>query len=216
MEVRGLFDGPLEPLFEGSVMIISAFFVTWAVFFLHKTFAKKKLSLLQTVQSTINTRQKQGIMSLVFFAVLREGLEIVLFLSTIFFSSTPVTTGIGFALGAFFAIGISYLLFTTTIRIPVFYAFRFTTLLLILFAAGMFAQGYHELAEVHVLPSFSSLPAIPLPFLPDVSTVLGSAIKSLFGLTKSMHPVELSLWVGYTTIVGYLVLAAPLREESEE
>lgn len=216
LEIHKLFEGSFEPIFEGSVMIISSFFITWAVFFLHTTFAHKKLTLLSSVQEKIATRRSQTIFFLVFTAVVREGLEIVLFLSTLFFSNKPVEIASGVGIGLLIACLTSYLLIKTTIKLPVFYAFRVTSILLILFAAGMLAQGYHDLAaEAHILPQFASLPTFTLFFLPHEGTFLGDLFTSLFGLAREMHTVSLLLWGFYTAGMSYLVFFRPHQVKEE-
>ena len=214
LRVHEQFTGITEQLFEGSIMIISAFFITWAVFFLHKTFAHYKLSLLQKVRTTMETNQKRAIFLLVFTAVFREGFEIILFLSTLFFSSNPVSIGSGFLLGSVIALGISYLLFNTTLKLPVFYAFRLSSLLLILFAAGMVAQGYHELVEAGIFAELTIIPELTFRFLPAATTTWGSLVKTLFGLTQTMSGVEFSLWAGYTLLMTWIIFLRPSFKEN--
>lgn len=138
---------------EGMLYIISAFFVTWAVFFLHNQFGRKKMHLLQTMKESIAGR---SIFFLTFTAVFREGIEIALFLSTIYLTNTPFAIMTGFAAGLLFGIGISYLFFSATIRMPVYYAFRVTSALLIVTAGGLLARGIEEF-PIHVV---ATLPAI--------------------------------------------------------
>lgn len=205
LKVQILFE-QYEALFEGIVMMISAIFITWAVFFLHKTFAQHKLALLQKVRSTLQTNEQKGIFILVFTAVFREGLEIVLFLSTMFFSSQPSSIAAGFVLGTGSAVLISFLLFTAAIRLPVYQTFRVTSILLILFAAGLLAHGFHELTEAGIIPELTNLPTLTLFLLPEKSTLAGTTIRSVFGLTRVMHSLELLLWSGYAFTMWNLVL----------
>jgi len=146
-----------EPFIEGSLMIISAIFITWAVFFLHNYFGRYKTHLLQKLQKTAELQQQRGLFVLVFTAVFREGFEIVLFLSTIYFSSNPQDIFGGFVLGATGAILVCFGLFTATIHMPVFYAFRATSILLILFAGNLLSRGTHEFAEVGFLPDVGGI-----------------------------------------------------------
>ena len=139
-----------EAIIEGILMVVSAIFITWAVFFLHNYFGKYKTRLLQKMQSTIAADEKQALFVLAFTAVFREGIEIVLFLSTIYFSSSPGQVFTGFSLGAALGLLVAFGLFTATIRLPLLYAFRATSMLLILFAGGMLARGIHEFAEIGI------------------------------------------------------------------
>lgn len=151
-EVQELYTAK-EPYIEGTLKIVSSIFITWAVFFLHNYFGKYKTLLLHKLRSSVEKQEQRGLFTLVFTAVLREGFEIALFLSTMYFSSNPQQILGGFFFGFAGALLISFGLFTATIRMPVFYAFRLTSLLLILFAANMLAEGVGEFASIKILPS---------------------------------------------------------------
>src|SRR5690348_13814510 len=141
INVQQIYQGNSEPIIEGILFIASAFFVTWAVFVLHKHFARKKMHILQKVKETIAVDERRGIFMLTFTAVLREGIEIVLFLSTLYLTTTrPAILG-GFTLGVISGLVISGVLFFGTIRMPIFYTFRATSFLLIIFAGGLLARG---------------------------------------------------------------------------
>lgn len=185
-----------EAYIEGVLMIVSAIFITWAVFFLHNYFGHYKTHLLSRLKETVDSQR--GLFLLAFTAVLREGFEIVLFLSTIYVSSNPQAILTGFITGTALALIICYGLFTATLQMPVFYAFRTTSVLLILFAAGLLAHGTHELVEAGVL---AATPNIYLPFLPDKSTFIGSTIQAVFGITKKIEVQALALYVTYTAVM---------------
>lgn len=145
VKVQEVYTGKVEEMIEGVLMMLSAVFITWAVFFLHKYFGAYKVRLLQKVRNTIEvTRNHHGLFALVFTAVFREGFEIVLFLSTIYFSSSPAPILGGFALGLSAGLIISFAFFTATIRMPVYWAFRVSSIMLILFAADLLARGVSE------------------------------------------------------------------------
>lgn len=141
VNVQKVFGGPI---FEGSVYVVSAFFVTWAVFFLHSHFAREKMQFLSQIRATV---ARDGIFAFTFMAVLREGIEITLFLSTLYLTNTPFSILTGFGIGMLLGILISFLFFRATLRLPVYYAFRVTSFLLIFFAGGLLSQGVKELLE---------------------------------------------------------------------
>lgn len=189
-----------EPLIEGSLMVISAIFITWAVFFLHKYFAQYKTHLLQKIKSTVEQEKQRGLFMLVFTAVFREGIEIVLFLSTIYFSSNPQQIFGGFAFGLIGAVLVSFGFFTATLRMPVFYAFRLTSILLILFAAGLLARGIGEFGEVGILPEIGKM---TIAFIPPKATFAGDMIKAVFGITQKMDMIQLTLYTGYVICMSW-------------
>lgn len=201
-KIQELYTGKTEEFIEGVFMIVSAVFITWAVFFLHKYFANYKVHLLKKVKETVEAQESKGLFILTFTAVFREGFEIVLFLSTIFFSSNPQQIFTGFAGGIVAGLLVSLALFSATLRLPVFYAFRITSILLILFAAGLIARGFHEFTEAGVLPELAQ---IHFGFLPEKGSFPAELIKAIFGITPSMDWAQLSLYALYTGLMVWYV-----------
>lgn len=202
LKVQELYSGRTEEFIEGVLMVTSALFITWAVFFLHKYFAQYKTHLLQKIKATVERQEQKGLFALVFTAVFREGFEIVLFLSTVYFSSNPQSIFSGFLGGSIVALLVSFGLFTATLRLPVFYAFRLTSILLILFAAGLLARGVHEFAEVGLLPEIGKM---TFAFIPPKTTFMGDLLKAVFGITQKMDIIQLSLYSVYVAFMSWRV-----------
>lgn len=202
IKIQEIYTGRVEELIEGTFMTLSAVFITWAVFFLHNYFGRYKTKLLASIRTTVELQEQRGLFALAFTAVFREGFEIVLFLSTVYFSSNPTAILGGFAMGATLGLLVCFALFAATIRLPIFYAFRTTSALLILFAAGLLAHGAHEFVEAGIL---TTTPSVYLPFLPEKSTFIGSTIQSIFGLTNKMELLPLTLYAMYTSTMTWWV-----------
>ncbi len=183
-------------------MTLSAVFITWAVFFLHRYFSQHKVRLLQKVRTTVEREEQKGLFFLVFTAVFREGFEIVLFLTTIYFSSNPQAIFLGFTWGIVGGLLISIALFTATLRMPVYYAFRASSVLLILFAAGLLSRGIHEFAEAGIVPELTK---ISLPLIPAGESYVAEMIKAIFGITKSMDIAQITLYAGYVAFMYWYV-----------
>jgi high-affinity iron transporter len=202
IKIHDVYRGKTEELFEGVMMITSALFITWAVFSLHRYFARQKVRLLSHVRETIATGSQRGIFVLVFLAVFREGFEIVLFLSTVYLSETPRAVLGGFSAGLLCAGFISLLLFTSTLKLPVFRAFQITTLFLILFAGGLLLRGIHEFVEFGLLPELTS---ISISWLPGEGHVVSELTKSLLGWSRQMDYLGLMVYAGYITFMRWYV-----------
>lgn len=202
IKVQELYSGTIEEFIEGILMMTSAVFITWAVFFLHTYFARYKTHLLVKIKQTVENEEQRGLFWLAFTAVFREGFEIVLFLSTIFFSSNPVSIFTGFAGGLTGGLLISFGLFAATLRFPILIAFRITSALLILFAGGLLARGVHEFAEAGILPELTK---VTFTFLPAKATLSGDFLKAIFGLTRSMDLLQLSAYVSYVAFMTWWV-----------
>ncbi|MBI3443752.1 FTR1 family protein [Candidatus Woesebacteria bacterium] len=202
LKIQELYSGKIENFFEGTLMVSSSLFITWAVFFLHNYFARYKTQLLTKIKQTVENDSQKGLFILVFTAVLREGFEIVLFLSTIYFSANPQMIFSGFLLGSLVALLLSFGLFSATLRLPVFYAFRATSILLILFAAGLLARGVHEFAQLGLLPEIGKM---TFAFLPPNTTFSGDMLKAVFGITQKMDIVQLSIYGFYVVFMSWWV-----------
>lgn len=202
LKMQEVYSGKVEEFIEGILMITSAVFITWAVFFLHNYFGKYKTHLLQKIKSTVEKEEQKGLFILVFTAVFREGFEIVLFLSTIYFSSNPQSILTGFTGGLVGGLLISFGLFTASLKLPIFYAFRITSMLLILFAGGLLARGVHEFAEVGLIPEIGKM---TFSFIPEKTTFFGDMLKAIFGITQKMDLIQLSLYLGYIAFMTWWV-----------
>lgn len=208
-QLQSIYTGVIEEVIEGSLMIISAFFITWAVFFLHKHFGKHKVELLTKINDSITENSSKGLFILTFTAVFREGFEIVLFLSTIYLTSDPSGIFLGASSGIVLGLLISLGLFTASIKMPVYYTFKVTSVLLVLFAAGLLGRGLHEFGEIGLFPTLGSL---HLSFLPE-STVVADFIKSIFGLTRKMDGIQALAYIFYVASMVWLLY---IRNKSEK
>jgi len=202
LRIQQMYTGRVEELIEGIFMVTSAIFITWAVFFLHTYFSKYKVHLLKKIKETVEKQEQKGLFVLVFTAVFREGFEIALFLSTIYFSSNPQSIMTGFLGGLLGGLLICAALFTATLRLPVYYAFKTTTVLLILFAAGLLARGVHEFAEAGLIPEIGQM---TFAMLPQKGTFVADMIKVIFGITRNMDAVQLSFYALYIALMSWYV-----------
>lgn len=201
LETRSLFTGN-EPIIEGILLIISAGFISWAVLYLHKYFNGHKTRLLEKIRLTVEQGEQKGLFLLVFTVIFREGIEIALFLSTVYFSSNPKDILLGFIFGVVIAFLISFGLFTATVKLPVYYAFRITSILLILFAAGQLATGVHEFAEIGILPEIGKITLLN----PENNTFMGEMIKAIFGLSQKIDLMQISIYSLYVLSMSWVVL----------
>ncbi len=97
---------------------------------------------------------------------------------------------------------ISFAFFTATLRMPIFYAFRFTSVMLILFAAGLLSRGVHEFAEAGLIPEIGKF---SLHLIPTKTTFAGGMIKSIFGITQQMDLIQISLYTSYALFMFWWV-----------
>jgi high-affinity iron transporter len=204
LTVLGLsLEGRTEQIFEGITMLLAASVLTWMIFWMSRQSRNIKGELESGVHRAAFEGGKRGLFVLAFLAVLREGIELALFLAAAVFASDVQQTLIGTFLGLGTAILLGWSLFATTVRLDLRRFFRVTGFLLILFAAGLVAHGVHEFNEAGLLPAVIEHVWNVNPILDEAST-LGSMFAALFGYNGDPSLTEVIAYLAYfiTIFIG--------------
>jgi high-affinity iron transporter len=201
--LAGGFSGRTEEIFEGVTMLIGAALLTSMIYWMSKQKAMAQ-KIRDKVETNILKEHRVGLFFLIFVAILREGIETVIFLSA---ADTVSSSSIlsGSLLGMIAAIILGYLLFVATMKINLKHFFNFTSVLLILFAAGLVAHGIHELQEGGVVPIInehvwginpSVLADGSYPILHEKGYI-GSIFKGLLGYNGNPSLIEVISYLAY-------------------
>jgi high-affinity iron transporter len=196
------FEGKAEQIFEGITMLLAAAVLTWMIFWMSRQARNIKGELESGVHKAAFEGGKRGLFALAFLAVLREGIELALFLVASVFASDVQGTLIGAFLGLGTAILLGWSLFATTVRLDLRRFFQVTGFLLILFAAGLVAHGVHEFNEAGVIPSVIEHVWDVNPVLDEDST-LGSMLKALFGYNGNPSLTEVLAYFAYFVAIYF-------------
>jgi high-affinity iron transporter len=205
--LAGGFSGRAEEIFEGITMLAGAILLTTLIVWIMRK-STKTAELEQKVTNSIEGTRKAGLFLLIFFAVLREGIESVIFLSAARFASGQ-TNLLGAGLGLAAAVVLGLLLFRGSLRVNLRSFFTATNILLILFAAGLVAGGVHELQEAGLIPISvehvwdinPSLVGDAYPVLHE-NGLLGSIAKGLFGYNGNPSLMEVVVYLLYLIAVS--------------
>ncbi|MDE3112767.1 MAG: FTR1 family iron permease [Chloroflexota bacterium] len=185
------FSGATEAVFEGSAMLLASAFLTWMIFWMLRNSRSVGTDLRRGVDDVIASGASWGIFFLVFFAVVREGVELALLLFAAPGQGKLLGAIIG--IGAAVAIGVAIYAFGRRLDLRIF--FRVTGILLVLFAAGLVTHGVHELVEGGLIaggPRLFDLSAS----LPDDAGV-GGLLRTLFGYSADPTALEGIAYLGY-------------------
>ncbi|MFH1784040.1 MAG: FTR1 family protein [bacterium] len=206
--LSGGFSGRAEEIFEGITMLLGAFLLTTMILWM-----MKQKHVIRDVEHKVATELSQahkfGLFSLVFIAVLREGIETVIFLGASSFVSAGDNTMKGALAGIVAAILLGYLMFVGSLKVNIKKFFLITNILLILFAAGLVAHGMHELQEAGVVPTIiehvwdinpASSPDGNYPLLHEKGYI-GSVLKGLFGYNGNPSLIEIISYIAYVMLV---------------
>lgn len=201
--VWGSFEGTAEEIFEGVTMLLAGGLLTSMIWWFLKQQKSIRLHLESKVTQYSDRWARVGLFLVVFFAILREGVETVLFMSAIFLRNGDVVSVALSAFGGLFvALGLGYLIFVVEKKLNLKWFFRTSNVLLILFAAGLMAHGVHELQEAGVVPTFIEH-VYDMNGVFDENSVLGSFAKALFGYNGNPSLIEI---VTYVTYLGAIVV----------
>jgi len=195
------FEGRGEEIFEGIAMLLAAGVLTWMIFWMQRQGRQVKAELERDVRQAVSAGSAWALFSLAFVAVVREGIETVLFMTAAAFSATLAQTLIGGLLGLVVAVVLGWLLFAAGKQLNVRAFFRGTSVLLILFAAGLFAHGVHELQEAGLVPVIVEHVYDINPIMDEKGTV-GTFLKALFGYNGNPSLLEMISYVAYFVIIG--------------
>jgi high-affinity iron transporter len=146
------FEGRGEQIFEGFAMLLAAGVLTWMIFWMQRQGRGMQAELERDVRKAVATGGAWALFGLAFVAVVREGIETALFLTAAAFSATPAQTLIGGLLGLALAVALGWLIFAAGKQLNLRAFFWGTSVLLLFFAAGLFAHGVHEFQEAGLLP----------------------------------------------------------------
>ena len=191
-----------EEIAEGTIALVAAGLLTWMIFWMGSQARHIKGRLEHQVDVAVATGGATALAAIAFFAVLREGLE-----SALFLISTTVGTGadwlqlLGGILGLGVATAVGYLIYRGGTSIDIRRFFRFTGVLIILFAAGLIAKGIHEFQEVGMLPIVAD-PLWDLGILDPETNLLARFARSLFGWRPDPSLLMVAGYFGYLVPVG--------------
>ncbi|MEM4254739.1 MAG: FTR1 family protein [Candidatus Norongarragalinales archaeon] len=191
-------EGAAEQLFEGSIMIIAAVVLTWMIFWM-----SKQRQIAQNIQKAVDRNIAGGLTALAFIAVYREGFETVLFLQALAFSSQTDPL-LGALLGMLAAVALGTAIYEVGIRLDIKVFFKATSVMLILFAAGLVAHGIHEFQEAGAITAFAGEAWNTKWFLDDKAGV-GAVARSLLGYNDNPSWLEVLSYAFYLTVMLYFI-----------
>ncbi|MEE8353140.1 MAG: iron uptake transporter permease EfeU [Dehalococcoidales bacterium] len=200
--VAGELSGRAEEVFEGIAMFLAAGVLTWMIFWMRKQAVGIRGHLQSQVQSALATGSSFGLLALTFIVVVREGVETALFLfATTRVEGSAVLSAVGGILGLTVAVVIGYGLYRGASRLNLRVFFNVTSLILIVFAAGLLAHGIHEFQEAGIIPIVVEHVWDINHILPEKETA-GRFLTAIVGYNGNPSLIE---------VVGYVVyLAATL------
>jgi high-affinity iron transporter len=146
--VIGEFEGKWEQAIEGMLAFLAVGVLTWMIFWMRRN-TKNLSGELHTKIDAALAQSPFALSIIAFIAVAREGFETVLFLLG---AETGSSSGAAVVLGGIIGLAVATVIgfgfYVGSARVDLRRFFQVTGMLLILFAAGLFAKGLHEFREL--------------------------------------------------------------------
>jgi high-affinity iron transporter len=204
LKFGGGFEGRAEMIYEGVTMLVAAGLITWMVIWLATHSKYMKEGIEQKMQLHLERGALISLFLLVYMAILREGIETVIFLQAAFMQSENATTHLGAIAGMVLAVGAAWLLFRGMMSwFSLSRFFQFTGVLLMFFAAGLIAHGVHELQEANLIPVVVSQ-LWNTNHLINENGAFGGLLKGVFGYNGNPSLIETLSYLAYLAGVGVL------------
>lgn len=204
----GGFTGRVEEIYEGVMMIVAAGLLTWMILWMLKQRSSLRANLENKVEGHVKENHPWSLFLLVFVGVAREGIETVIFLKAALLQSDGGNVLLGGFVGIIGAIVLAYILFKGAAKIPLKKFFTATSVLLILFAAGLFAHGVHEFEEAGILPVLVEH-VWDINWLINEKSVFGEFLKGLFGYNGNPSLGEVIAYISYLSAMGFYFRRRP-------
>ncbi len=207
-QLVGEFEGKWEQFIEGALAFAAVGVLTWMIFWM-RGHARGIASGLHAKLDDALARSYTALAVVAFVAVAREGFETVLFLlgaETSSASGAEVVTGgvVGLTIAAM----LGYLFYLGSERIDLAKFFNWTGLLLILFAAGLFAKGIHEFRAFFELEAvWYAAPVWEISSGPLAEGWTYDFLKGLFGWSSDPERIRVVAYVVYLVPVLWFYYA---------
>ena len=202
-------EGKAEEIFEGITMLIAAGILTWMIFWMGKQARFLKSDLEDGINKAAASTGKRAVFWVAFMAVVREGIELAIFVTAAFFAgnqvqgaNTLVQILVGTILGLGTSILLGYTIFATTVRLDLRKFFQVTGILLILFAAGLVAHGVHEFNEAGWVPAVVEH-IWDVNMVLDEKSIAGQLFTTLFGYNGNPSLTEMFAYFAYIITVFF-------------
>ncbi|MEV4134262.1 iron uptake system protein EfeO [Dactylosporangium sp. NPDC049742] len=187
-------------LFEAVTSLVAVALVTWMIFWMRRTARTLKGELTGRLETAL-AMGGGAVVTMAFFAVLREGVEMVLLVFAAAEGATDSAAPLlGMLSGIASAVGLGWVITTATVRINLGRFFTWTGALLILVAAGILKYGVHGLQSAGVLPGGNQT-AFDLTTTIEPTSWYATLLAGTVNLTPRASVLEIAAWLLFAGVM---------------
>ncbi|MBL0708755.1 MAG: FTR1 family protein [Sulfurimonas sp.] len=194
----GIDDTNIKHYLMIGILLFATAVLSYMVVWMAKQSKDIKGEIEENLNTLVSAGNVFGMVFLAFLAVLREGFETVLFFSSLNLSQnvTMQDGAIGGGLGLVISLLLVYSIMKGAKNIPLKEFFKWTGLLILIIAGGLFGSAVSMMQASELIPIY-------VPIVYDISSVLddralfGTFLRALFGYNSSPTLLHLLSWAIY-------------------
>lgn len=197
-------------LFEGLASLLAVLILTYMIAWMYKHTQGMVGDLHGKAKDALGAGRPMVLFGLAFVAVLREGLETVLFISGKL-AESPLGATLGVVVGVGLSAALAFLLFARVIQLSVQGFFAVTGAILVVVAAGMLITAVHDLSTPkadggpgwfpetrQLIDAHGRLPTECEDSEPTTGAcVTGGMLHALLGWRDDLRLAEVVAWLAY-------------------
>jgi len=186
-----------------GILLFATFVLTYMAIWMQKQAKEQTAQVKANLQKCVTTGNVIGLVMLSLLAVLREGFETILFFSALMFSGGNEFSQeqgiIGAVIGLALSLSLVWILMKGARKVPLAAFFRWTSLLIIIIAAGLLSSAVNMLQASELLSVFYAH-IFDVSHILDDRGVFGTFLRALFGYNASPSLFQFATWGVYLTV----------------
>lgn len=207
--IANLFDGSGQELLNATILSVAVVMLVWTVVWM-ASHGREMVIQMQALGRDVKegARPLTALAIVVGMAVLREGVEVVLFVYGIMSTGLESVPNVilGGLLGVAAGGGVAFVLYRGLVAVPLKHLFKVTALVITLLAAGLSAQVIGILQDAGFIQSLAD-PVWNTSWLLADDGALGRVLRTLVGYRAEPTGMQV---IAYLTTVAFIVAMSSL------
>lgn len=199
-------DQAAQEALETVIGLVAVAMVTWMIVWMGRHARTMASELRASTERSLAAGSLWALVGMAFLAVMREGIETVVFLLAVFRSATDrAAASFGAVAGIAVAVVLGHLFYRGGVRIDLARFFRITGVVLVLVAAGLLVGSAHTAHEAGWLDAGQQR-VLDLSAVAGEGRITNPLFAGLLGIPATPVLAEVVLWLAYTVPMLVLVL----------
>lgn len=211
--LRNYAGSTLQTEIEGITYFVACGVLTYMTFWMKRQGQNLKEDLHAKMDAAITVGSMFAVAFIAFITVGREGLETVVFMIAIAFQTNPWMMALGAGMGIIAGLMLSYVIYVMGKRIKLKHFFDTMGTLLMLFGAGLLANGIEAFQELGWLPGQRALWSTA--FILKEDSTFGDIMHSFFGYADGPTALQVVVYLGFLVVVLWLFWRKGSRNEQQ-